>query len=234
LKGARLVIAREYFGGHSGADALIEDCMKILKAQGAELFEQADGLSTAPYQEPSRVGSRSDLKSELNKYLARTPRDFPVRSLADVIAFNERHHDRELQYYGQQNLINAEKNGGDRSDPKARDARAKARQMAADSIDLVLAKHHADAVIAPSLTPTFLTDIVMGDGRVVACTIPCCTAGYPHLSVPAGYVQGLPVNLSFFGTAWSEPTLFRLGYAFEQATRARQKPQFLPTLTFPG
>ena len=230
LKGARLVVAREYFGGHAGGDALIESCMAILKQQGAELFEQTDGLSTTPYQEFSRLGSRSDFKSELDKYLARTPKDFPVRSMADVIAFNIRHTDRELQYYGQQSLINAEKNGGDRNDPKAKDARAKARQMAADSIDSVLAKHRADAVIAPSLTPTFLTDYVMGDGRVVACTIPCCTAGYPHLSVPAGYVAGLPVNLSFFGTAWSEPTLFRLGYAFEQATKARRKPQFLPTL----
>jgi amidase len=232
LKGARLVIAREYFGGHAGGDALIERCMNVLRAQGAELFEQADGLSTTPYQELSRIGSRSDFRSELNKYLAKTPKDFPVRSMADVIAFNERHKDRELRFYGQQNLINAEKNGGDRNDPKARDARAKARQMAADSIDAVLARHRADAVIAPSLTPTFLTDYVMGDGRVVACTIPCCTAGYPHLSVPAGYVHGLPVNLSFFGTAWSEPTLFRLGYAFEQATKARRNPQFLPTLTF--
>lgn len=230
LKGARLVVAREYFGGHAGGDALIESCMNILKDRGAELFEQADGLSTAPYQEVSRVGSRSDFKSELNKYLAKTPKDFPVRSMADVIAFNLRHRDRELKYYGQESLINAEKNGGDRNDPKARDARAKARQMAAESIDAVLAKHRADAVIAPSLTPTFLTDYVMGDGRVVACTIPCCTAGYPHLSVPAGYVAGLPVNLSFFGTAWSEPALFRLGYAFEQATKARRTPQFLPTL----
>jgi amidase len=230
LKGARLVVAREYFGGHAGGDALIESCMNILKEHGAELVEQADGLSTTPYQEVSRIGSRSDFKSELNKYLAKTPKDFPVRSMADVIAFNLRHRDRELKYYGQENLVNAEKNGGDRNDPKARDARAKARQMAAESIDAVLATHRADAVIAPSLTPTFLTDYVMGDGRVVACTIPCCTAGYPHLSVPAGYVAGLPVNLSFFGAAWSEPTLFRLGYAFEQATRARRKPQFLPTL----
>jgi amidase len=230
LRGARLVIAREYFGGHPGGDALIEDCMKVLREHGAELFEQADGLSTAPY---AQIARGSELKHGLNEYLAKTPKDFPVRSLADVIAFNLRHHDRELQYYGQENLINGEKNGVDPADPKFIDARRKARQMARDSIDGVLAKHRADAFIAPSLTPTFLTDIIMGDGRVVAPTIPCVTAGYPHLSVPAGYVNGLPVNLSFMGPAWSEPTLFRLGYAFEQAMKARRKPAFRATLAYP-
>jgi len=230
LKGARLVIAREYFGGHPGSDALIESCMNVLRQQGAELFEQADGLSTAPY---AQMGRGSELKSGLNAYLAKTPKDFPVRSLADVIAFNIRNHDRELHYYGQENLIAGEKNGADPSDPKFTDARAKARQMARESIDGVLAKHRADAFIAPSLTPTFLTDIIMGDGRVVAPTIPCVTAGYPHLSVPAGYVNWLPVNLSFMGPAWSEPVLFRLGYAFEQAMKARRKPAFRATLTYP-
>ena len=230
LKGARLVIAREYFGGHPGGDALIESCMSVLRQHGAELFEQADGLSTAPY---AQMGRGSELKSGLNAYLAKTPKDFPVRSLADVIAFNIRNHDRELQYYGQENLINGEKNGADPSDPKFTDARAKARQMARESIDGVLAKHRADAFIAPSLTPTFLTDIIMGDGRVVAPTIPCVTAGYPHLSVPAGYGNGLPVNLSFMGPAWSEPVLFRLGYAFEQAMKARRKPAFRATLAYP-
>jgi amidase len=229
LRGARLVVAREYFGGHPGGDALIEACMKVLVAQGAELFEQVDGLSTAPY---AQLGRGSELKYALDQYLTKTPKDFPVRSLADVIAFNERHHDRELQYYGQENLINGEKNGADPRDPKVLDARARANQMARESIDTVLARHKADAFIAPSLTPTFLTDIVMGDGRVLAPTIPCVTAGYPHLSVPAGYVNGLPVNLSFMGPAWTEPVLFRLGYAFEQATKARRKPQFLSTLNY--
>jgi amidase len=230
LQGARLVIAREYFGGHAGGDALIEACMKVLRDHGAELFEQADGLSTAPY---AQMGRGSELRNGLNDYLSKTPKDFPVRSLADVIAFNIRNHDRELQYYGQENLVNGEKNGVDPSDPKFRDARQKARQMARESIDGVLAKHRADAFIAPSLTPTFLTDIIMGDGRVVAPTIPCVTAGYPHLSVPAGYVNGLPVNLSFMGPAWSEPVLFRLGYAFEQAMKARRKPAFRATLIYP-
>ena len=228
LSGARLVVAREYFGGHTGGDALIDACIAMMKEHGAEFFEVTEGLGTAPYANAGRGGS--ELKVELNKYLAQTPKDFPVRTLADVIAFNERNRDRELLYYGQQSLINAEKNPVDPSDPKALEAREKARRMARESIDGALAAHRADAFIAPSLTPTFLTDYVMGDGRVVAPTIPCVTAGYPHLSVPAGYVHGLPVNISFMGPAWSEPTLFRLGYAFEQITKARKKPMFIPTL----
>jgi amidase len=229
LDGARIVVAREYFGGHPGGDALIDACIAIMKEHGAEFFEVTEGLSTAPYASAGR-GFASELKVELNKYLAQTPKDFPVRSLADVIAFNERHRDRELQYYGQQTLIDAEKNPVDPADPKAREARERSMRMARESIDGALATYRADAFLAPSLTPTFLTDYVMGDGRVVAPTIPCVTAGYPHLSVPAGYVHGLPVNISIMGPAWSEPTLFRIGYAFEQITKARKKPMFIPTL----
>jgi amidase len=231
LKGARIVVAREYFGGHPGGDALIDACITIMKEHGAEFFDVTEGLSTSSFQPAGGGrGAGSELKVELNKYLAMTPKDFPVRSLADVIAFNERNRDRELQYYGQQSLINGEKNGVDPSDPKVQEARAKQTMAARQAIDSALAAHRADAFIAPSLTPTFLTDYVMGDGRVVAPTIPCVTAGYPHLSVPAGYVHGLPVNISFMGPAWSEPVLFRLGYAFEQITRARKKPTFRPTL----
>ena len=229
LKGARIVIAREHFGGHPGGDALIEKCIDVMKQLGAEFFEVTKGLGTESFQ-TGGGGGGSELKAGLNAYLAKTPADFPVRSLADVIAFNERNRDRELQYYGQSSLINGEKNGVDPSDPKVRDARAKQVMAARAAIDAALAEHKADAFIAPSLTPTYLTDYVMGDGRVVAPTIPCVTAGYPHLSVPAGYVHGLPVNISFMGRAWSEPVLFRLGYAFEQATKARRIPQFLSTL----
>ncbi|HUU33199.1 MAG TPA: amidase [Vicinamibacterales bacterium] len=229
LKGARIVVAREHFGGHPGGDALIESCIQVMKGLGAEFFDVTEGLDTASFQAGGGRGG-SELKAGLNAYLAKTPQDFPVRSLADVIAFNERNRDRELQYFGQSSLINGEKDGVDPSDPKVMDARATQVMAARQRIDAALAAHKADAFIAPSLTPTFLTDYVMGDGRVVAPTIPCVIAGYPHLSVPAGYVYGLPVNISFMGRAWSEPVLFRLGYAFEQASRARRKPQFIPTL----
>ena len=233
LKGARLVVAREYFGGHPGSDMVIEAAMKVLRDQGAELFDQPDGLSTEPYQSESRILSNHDMKAELNRYLSQLPEHFPVRTLAQLVEFNERNRDRELQFYGQSALIAAEK-APPVSEERYLAAREKCWRLSRDEgIDAILKKHRADAIIAPSLTPSFVTDFVMGDGRTVACTIPACTAGYPHLNVPAGFVHGLPVTLSFFSTAWSEPALLRLGYAFEQATKARRKPEFLPTLAFP-
>ena len=234
LKGARLVVAREYFGAHHGRDMVIEAAMKVLRDQGAELFDQPDGLSTTAYQDESRILGNHDMKAQLNKYLSQLPEHFPVRTLAQLIEFNERNSDRELQFFGQSALISAEK-APPVSEERYVQALEKCWRLSRDEgIDKVLKMHRADAIIAPSLTPTFVTDFVMGDGRVAACTLPACNAGYPHLNVPAGFVHGLPVSLSFFGTAWSEPTLFRLGYAYEQASKARRKPQFLPTLNFPS
>jgi amidase len=233
LKGARLVVAREFFGAHAVRDKVIEDAMKVMRDQGAELFDQPDGLSTTPYQDESRILGNHDMKAQLNRYLSQLPEHFPVRTLAQLVEFNNRNADRELQFFSQSNLESAEK-APPVSEERYIEARDKCWRLSRDEgIDKILKMHRADAIIAPSLTPTFVTDFVMGDGRVTACTLPACTAGYPHLNVPAGFVYGLPVSLSFFGTAWSEPTLLKLGHAFEQATRARRKPQFLPTLEFP-
>jgi amidase len=231
LKGARLVVAREYFGGQPDCDRVIEDAMKVLRDLGAELFDQPDGLSTTGSQPESRIVSNHDLKSQLNKYLAQLPPNAPVRSLDQLVEFNER-SDRELKYWGQSSLVAAAKSTPP-SEEQYLAAREKMWKVSRDAIDSILQKHKADAIIAPSLTPSPVIDYVLGDGRVTACTLPACAAGYPHLNVPAGFVHNLPISLSFFGTAWSEPTLFRLGYAFEQATKARKKPQFLPTIGLP-
>ncbi len=235
LKGARLVVAREYFGAHHGRDMVIEDAMKILRDQGAELIDQPDGLApTAEFQAQSRITSNHDMKSALNEYLSQLPENFPVRSLTQLIEFNKRNADHELQFFSQSSLESADK-APPVSEERYLEAREKAWRLSREEgIDKILKMHRADAIIAPSLTPTFVTDFVTGDGRVTACTLPACNAGYPHLNLPAGFVYGLPVSLSFFSTAWSEPTLFRLAYAYEQASKARRKPQFIPTLEFPS
>ena len=237
LRGARLVVAREFFGGHPGSDKVIEDAMAVLREQGAELIDQADGLKATPaFEAESRFVSNHDNPAALNRYLSQLPAHFPVRSLDQLIDFNEKNSDRELKFWGQSSLIAAAKaaKGPAVSEERYLEARETCWRLAREQgIDAILKKHRADAIIAPSLTPAFVTDFVMGDGRTVACTLPACDAGYPHLNVPAGFVHELPVSLSFFGTAWSEPTLLRLGYAFEQATKARRKPRFLPMLSFP-
>jgi len=233
LKGARLVVAREYFGAHHGRDLVIEAAMKVLRDRGAELFDQPDGLAPAAGQGQNRGMGNYDMKVQLNKYLAQLPESFPVRNLTQLVEFNDRNADRELQFFGQSSLAQNDK-APPISEADYIEAREKAWKVARAAIDNILKAHRADAIIAPSLTPAFVTDFVMGDGRVAACTLPACDAGYPHLNVPAGFVHELPVSISFFGTAWSEPTLFRLGYAYEQASKTRRKPQFLPTLEFPS
>ena len=233
LKGARLVVAREFFGAHHGSDQVIEAAMKVLRDQGAELFDHTEAIIPAAYQAESRIVANHDNKAELNRYLSQLPEHFPVRNLAQLVEFNERNADRELQFFGQSNLISSSK-APTVSEERYVEARDKSWRLSREEgIDKVLKMHRADAIIAPSLTPAFVIDFVMGDGRVTACTLPACDAGYPHLNVPAGFVHELPVTLSFFGTAWSEPTLFRLGYAYEQASKERRKPKFLPTLDFP-
>jgi amidase len=173
-----------------------------------------------------------DFKPNINDYLGQLPARFPVRSLADLIAFNEKHKDREMPYFGQDRLEQAQEKGP-RTEKKYREARANCLRLGkTEGIDAVLSKHKASAIVAPSLTPASLTDWVMGDGFSSACTIPACVSGYPHITVPAGFFRGLPIGLSFFGAAWSEPVLLRFAYGFESAGKARRKPAFAPTVDF--
>jgi amidase len=170
------------------------------------------------------------LKADLNGYLSRLPASIPVRTLADVIRFNEEHRDRELLYFGQELFVEAEEKG-----PLTDAAYLKSLQIirtaARDNgIDAVMTAQRLDALVAPTGGPAWTTDLVNGDHFGGGSSTPAAIAGYPNITVPAGYVMGLPVGMSFFGRAWTEPALFRIAYAFEQATRHRQPPMFLPTL----
>ncbi|OYV97984.1 MAG: hypothetical protein B7X11_06175 [Acidobacteria bacterium 37-65-4] len=175
-----------------------------------------------------------DFKADLDAYLAGLGPDAPVHSLADVIAFNGAHGHAELQLFGQETMVASEQRGP-LSSPAYRRALARCHLVArAQGIDLVVSRHRLDAIVCPTSTPQRPIDFVDGDGGGVDCTTPAAVAGYPHVTVPMGYVLGVPVGLSFFGRAWAEPVLIQAAFAYEQASKARRPPQFLATVVPPA
>jgi len=173
----------------------------------------------------------AELKADLNSYLATTPPAVKTRTLADVIAFNKAHADRELALFGQETFVKSEAGKG-LDDPIYLAARAKSFRIAGrDGIDAMLAANHLDALVSPTMPPAWKIDAANGDqingggaGSLAA------VAGYPHLTVPMGAVMGLPVGLSFIGPAWSEARLLGFGFAFEEAAKAKLTPLFLPSV----
>jgi amidase len=162
----------------------------------------------------------------LGAYLGALPAGARVRTLADVIAFNERSRAREMPFFGQDLFLKAVAKGP-LTDAAYRAALAACRRLSRDEgIDAVLGRHRVDAIVAPTLGPAHVTDLVCGDHFLGGSTTPAAVAGYPSITVPAGHVFGLPVGLSFFGRPWSEPRLLALAYAFEQATKARRPPTY--------
>ncbi len=230
LKGARLGIARNYFGFHSQTDTLIETVLAELKRLGAELIDPVD------LKRGSELGGAEgqvlsyEFKTDLNAYLAQLGPGAPVRSLREVIEFNERHREQELRWFGQEELIKAEAKGPLTEKPYLEAVASCRRVFRTEGIDALMDRHNLDAIVAPTGTPAHVTDLVTGDHALGDSTTPAAVAGYPSITVPAGFVHELPVGLSFFGRAWSEPKLIALAYAFEQATRCRRSPRFLPTV----
>lgn len=233
LKGARLGVCRQFFGFNDHVEVLMARMLVILKAVGAELVEVTlPGINLVPPLETLIL--QYEFKADLNAYLATLGPDAPVKSLADVIAFNEKNRAQEMPYFGQETLLRCESRGP-LTDKEYLDAVARARKLTRDDgIDAVMDKHKLDALIAPTGGPAAVTDLIFGGGGRGSCSRAAAVAGYPHLTVPAGTVFGLPVGLSFFGRAWSEAKLLRLGHAFEHLTKARQEPRFLPTADLRG
>jgi amidase len=173
-----------------------------------------------------------EFKADLETYLRSRGPDVPVRTLADIIEFNQRNAARVMPYFGQEIMLQAVAKGP-LTAPAYRRARATCRRLARRlGMDAGLARHRLDAFLAPTGNPAWPTDLVNGDHFTGSVTTPAAVAGYPHITVPAGFVFGLPVGISFFGRAWSEPLLLRIAYAYEQATRHRRRPEFLPTIPF--
>jgi amidase len=227
LKGARIGVVRKLFGFHREVDARMAEALDVLKREGATLVDPADVPHLGEYDQGELEVLLHELKADLNAYLASLGPGARVKTLADVIAFNEQNRAREMPYFGQELFLQAQEKGP-LTTPAYRKALARNRLLSrAQGLDAVLRRHRLDALVAPTGGPAWLTDLVNGDHFGGGSSTAPAVAGYPNLSVPAGYVFGLPVGLSFIGPAWSEPVLLRLAYAFEQATRHRRAPRFL-------
>ena len=225
LKGARLGVERKYFGANAAMDQVLEGCLAEMKRQGAELIDSANLPSHGKYDDDELEVLLYEFKSGLNAYLAQRT-GLRVHSLADLIAFNRDQRAKEMPYF-QQELFERAQAKGPLTDKAYLDARARCVRLSrAEGIDAVIQKYKLQAIVAPTAGPAPLTDLVLGDPNWPGCTTPPAVAGYPHVTVPAGFVRGLSVGLSFFGPAWSEPVLLKLAYSFEQATKQRRPPTF--------
>ena len=229
LEGARIGVVRKYFGFHPGVDTVINDALKVLKQQGAVLVDPANIPTIGKFDEAELTVLLYELKANLNAYFARLGASARVHSLKELIEYNEKNATSEMPYFGQENFLKAQAKGPLTS-KEYLDALTLCRRMARkDGIDATMKKFKLDALVAPTDSPAWLTDLIDSDHFLGGSSTIAAVAGYPSITVPAGFVFGLPVGISFFGSAWSEPTLLKFAYSFEQATHARKAPKFLAT-----
>jgi amidase len=231
LKGARLGVCRSHFTGYSPAtDALMETALDALKRLGAVLVDPADITTAGQFDDSEFAVLLYEFKADLSRYLSTWVPGSGAKTLADLIAFNEHNKDREMPYFGQEIFVQAQAKGPLTDQDYLRALDKNHLLARTQGIDAVMAEHHLDALIAPTGGPPALIDLVNGDpGGGGSFSSPAAVAGYPHVTVPMGYVAGLPVGLSFVGRPWSEATLIKLAYAYERETKARRPPCFLAT-----
>ena len=225
LRGKRIGVARNFFGGSTAVDDVVEKELAVLKAQGAILVD-VKLPNTDKYNETEVEVLLSEFKPDLAAYLAGYAPHAPVKNMADVIAFNDKNASREMPYFGQEHLIAAQDKEG--LEGKAyREALANNRRYSREEgIDKIMREEKLDALVAPTGGLAWLTDYINGDHYGMSFSSPAAVAGYPHITVPAGFARGLPVGISFVGGAYSEATLIGMAYAYEQASKRRRAPAF--------
>lgn len=230
LSGARLGVARKFFADNAPLDEFLDACVERLKSAGAVIVDPADlplhGTTAGVEQEVMLY----EFKADLNAYLRRLPPSFQVRSLAALIRFNDSHKDTEMPLFDQELLRQAQAKGP-LTEKAYKDARAAClKATRSNGIDAVLAEHKLDALVSLTSGPAWLIDTVNGDSDSGGCSSPAAVAGYPHITVPAGLYRGVPIGLSFFGAAFSEPTLIKLGSGYEAVAHGRTPPRFLSSV----
>ena len=232
LAGARLGVMRRYFGGLPALDQLMEDTLTALHDAGAVLVDPVDIVTVPKLGAPEGVVLHYEFKDGINRYLAGRGDTTKYHTLAELIEFNTANAAREMQWFGQETFEKAQAKGP-LTEATYRRALADCRRLArAEGIDATLTRYRIDAIVCPTGGPAWTTDLVNGDHWNVAgdSSTPAAVAGYPHITVPAGFVDGLPVGLSFMGPAWSDGLMLRYAFAFEQATTARRAPTYRPTI----
>ena len=212
----------------------MEACIEEMRHLGAEIVDPANVDTAQELGETELEVLLYEFKADLNDYLAQLGPSVPVHSLKEIIEFNERNRDKVMPYFGQELMLMAEEKGPLTDAEYLETLENNHRLSRTEGIDVTLRKHQLDAIVAPSGGPAWLTDWINGDHYSGGSATPAAVAGYPNITVPAGYIFGLPVGISFFGGPYQEPTLIRLAFAFEQATQVRCSPQFLASADLTG
>jgi len=231
LQGKRIGVVRGQFASPNDlVSAVVEAQLQVLKAQGATLVDVPEVPNSSKYGDTELAVLLYELKADLAAYLAEYAPDAQVKTLADIIAFNESHREREMPYFGQEHFVNAQAKGGLESQEYLDALANNHRYSRTEGIDKLLAEHRLDALVAPTGGLAWLTDFIKGDAESGSFTSQAAVAGYPHVTVPAGFVHGLPCGMSFVGPAWSEATLIAMAYAYEQASLQRRPPTYPKTV----
>jgi amidase len=228
LHGARIGVLRKQFDFSDAVAPVFHAALDAMRDAGAVLVD-VEIASIGKFDDSEMMVLLYEFKADLNAYLAAAGPKAPASSLKELIAFNERNRDREMPYFGQDIFEKAEAKGP-LTDKAYKDALAQNHRLArTEGIDATMDKQRLDAIVAPTAGPSWIIDLIDGDHDTGGTSSLAAVAGYPNIHVPAGFVFGMPVGVSFFGRAWSEPQLIRFAYAFEQTTHARRPPRFLPT-----